>query len=411
MTALVVAALAFAAWGYLLLFRGGFWRARQRDAELANELANELASELANEELSVTPSTPNSWPRVVAVVPARNESEVIAESLNSLLRQDYRGAFAIVVVDDHSTDNTAATARATAASAGCADSAFANRLTVVSAPGLPEGWTGKLWAMHCGTRHADALAEPPDYLLFSDADISYSTDALSMLVLHAERGGLALASLMAKLNCRSFAERALIPAFIFFFQLLYPFAWVNRPQSRTAAAAGGCMMVRRVALAAAGGVASIRGELIDDCALGRRMKAQGPIWLGLSDRARSLRVLRTLSEIRPMISRSAYAQLRYSPWLLVGTVVAMAATCLAPPVVALVSTGASRWLALAAWAQMALVFQPTLAFYGVSRWWGFALPAIAGVYVAFTLDSALAHWRGRGGLWKGRVHVPAADRR
>jgi hopene-associated glycosyltransferase HpnB len=258
--------------------------------------------------------------------------------------------------------------------------------------------------MHCGARHADAMLEPPDYLLFSDADISYSADTLTMLVLRAERDGLVLTSLMAKLNCESFAERALIPAFIFFFQLLYPFAWVNRPQSRTAAAAGGCMLVRRAALAAAGGIASIRGELIDDCALARRMKAQGPIWLGLTDRAHSLRVSGTIGEIRPMISRSAYAQLRYSPWLLLGTILAIGATCLAPPILALVTTGASRWLAAAAWAQMAVALQPTLAFYGVSRWWGLALPAIAAVYVAFTLDSAFRHWRGRGGLWKGRVY-------
>ena len=214
------------------------------------------------------------------------------------------------------------------------------------------------------------LSDPPDFVLFTDADIGYAPETLTALVTRAHRDGLVLASLMAKLHCESFAERALIPAFIFFFQMLYPFAWVNRPGNATAAAAGGCMLARREALQAAGGIAAVRGHLIDDCALGRLMKSQGPIWLGLTSRARSLRVFRSVGEIRAMISRSAYAQLRYSPWLLLGTVVAIAVTCLAPPLLAAGATGATRWLALAAWAEMALALQPTLRFYGLSRWWG-----------------------------------------
>jgi hopene-associated glycosyltransferase HpnB len=387
-TALVIASLACVAWAYLLLFRGGFWRAAERD----------------DEAIAATP-TPDAWPRVVAIVPARNEAELIAASVGSLLRQDYRGAFEIVVVDDHSSDATATLARAAAAKAPAA-----GPLTVLSAPELPDGWTGKLWAMQCGTAHADSLPQPPDYLLFSDADIGYTADTLTMLALRAQRDGLVLTSLMAKLHCESFGERALIPAFIFFFQLLYPFAWVNRPSSRTAAAAGGCMLVRRDALTAAGGIASIRGELIDDCALAARLKKHGTIHLALTDRARSLRAFRTLGDVRPMISRSAYAQLRYSPWLLAGTVLAMSVTCLLPPLVALGTAGASRWLAAAAWAAMALAMQPTLAFHRVSRWWGWGLPAIALVYVAFTLDSAYQHWRGRGGMWKGRAQGQAAHR-
>jgi hopene-associated glycosyltransferase HpnB len=193
--------------------------------------------------------------------------------------------------------------------------------------------------------------------------------------------------------------------------MLYPFAWVNRPENSMAAAAGGCMLVRRKALQAAGGIAAVRGELIDDCALGRLLKRQGPIWLGLTYRARSLRAFRSIGETRPMISRSAYAQLRYSPWLLLGTVLAIAVTCLAPPLLVVGTTGAPQLLAAAAWAQMALALQPTLRFYGVSRWWGAGLPAIAVVYLAFTLDSAFQHWRGRGGMWKGRVHSPAPDGR
>jgi len=389
MPAVVIALLACVAWGYVLLMRGGFWRAAERD-----------------DDADTVSRPPVGWPRVVAVVPARNEAEVISASVASLLRQDYRGAFEIVVVDDHSSDGTATLARVAAATAGMAD-----RLVVLSAPSLPEGWTGKLWALNCGTGYVDALPVPPDYVLFTDADISYTPDALTTLVARARRDGLVLTSLMARLHCASFGERALIPAFIFFFRMLYPFAWVNRPENATAAAAGGCMLVQRRALNAAGGIAAVRGELIDDCALGRLLKREGPIWLGLTNRARSLRAFRSVGEIRPMISRSAYAQLRYSPWLLIGTVLAIAVTCLAPPILVAGTTGAARLLAAAAWVLMALALQPTLRFYGVSRWWGIGMPVIAGTYLAFTLDSAFQHWRGRGGMWKGRVHSPAPNGR
>ena len=392
MTALVIASLACAAWVYVLLMRGGFWRAAERD-----------------DVEEITPSLRGTWPHVVAIVPARDEAEVIATSVTSLLRQNYPGAFEIVVVDDHSTDGTATLARAAATTAGAPVSS--RPLIVLSAPRLPDNWTGKLWAMNCGAGYVDAMPEPPDYVLFTDADISYSVEALTTLVTRARRDGLVLTSLMAKLRCESWAERALIPAFIFFFRMLYPFAWVNRPEDSTAAAAGGCMLVLRQALGDAGGVTVVRGELIDDCALGRLMKKQGPIWLGLTHRAHSLRALRSVAEIRPMISRSAYAQLHYSPWLLIGTVFAIAVTCLSPPLLVLGTTGASQWLAAAAWALMTFSLQPTLRFYGVSRWWGLMMPAIAGTYLAFTLDSALRHWRGQGGFWKGRVHHRAPDGR
>jgi len=343
---------------------------------------------------------------VVAVIPARDEAEVIGESLASLLRQDYPGAFTVIVVDDHSRDGTAATARHTAAAAGAAD-----RLTVLSAPALPAGWTGKLWAENQAVKLAASLPDPPEFLLLTDADIHYAADTLRRLVAHAERSGLVLTSLMAKLRCESAAERAFIPAFIFFFQMLYPFAWVNRTERDTAAAAGGCMLVRRKSLAATGGTESIRGQLIDDCALARRLKRQGPIWLGLTDRVRSVRPYRSLGEIRRMIVRSAYAQLRFSPWLLVLTVLGMVIAYLAPPLFALGSVGLPQWLGIAAWAQMAAALQPTLRFYGASPWYGLALPAIAAVYVVFTLDSAYQHVRGRGGMWKGRTHAPSAQKR
>jgi hopene-associated glycosyltransferase HpnB len=388
MMALSIAALACAAWIYLLLFRGGFWRTGERD------------------DVGVAATAPAAWPHVVAVVPARNEAEVIAETLGSLLRQDYPGRFDVVVVDDHSTDGTAALVRDAAAAVGAA-----GRTHVLTAPDLLPGWTGKLAAMHCGVSWVDALAEPPTYVLCTDADIHYAPGSVESLVRRAERGGLVLTSLMARLRCESVAERALIPAFIFFFRMLYPFAWVNRPDSHIAAAAGGCMLVRRDALHAAGGFGAIHDELIDDCALGRLLKPRGPIWLGLTGRVTSLRACRHVGDIRLMVSRSAYAQLKYSPWLLAGATIGMAVTYIAPPFLAVFASGPTRWLAVAAWLLMAFALQPTLRFYAVSRWWGLALPGIAAAYLAFTLDSAWQYWWGRGGLWKGRAYARLTSRR
>src|SRR5436190_5647718 len=259
---LALACASLAIWVYLIAARGGFWRASERDDR-------------------APPREPRAWPAVCAVIPARDEADVIAESLGSLLRQDYAGSLQIVVVDDQSQDGTAEAARRCAADPGAAAG-----LTIVPGRPLPAGWSGKIWAMKQGIDRAESLPNPPAYLLLTDADIAYAPDTLKTLVAHAEAGNLVLTSLMANLRCESLAERALIPAFIFFFQMLYPFRWVNRPQSSTAAAAGGCMLVRRDALQAAGGIESIRGALIDDCALGRRLKTIGPIWLGLTGRAR-----------------------------------------------------------------------------------------------------------------------------
>jgi hopene-associated glycosyltransferase HpnB len=210
---------------------------------------------------------------------------------------------------------------------------------------------------------------------------------------------------MAKLHCRTFAEQLLIPAFVFFFDMLFPFGWVNDPRNPTAAAAGGCMLVNRDALERAGGIDSIRHEIIDDCALGRRMKMQGPIWLGLTNRATSLRPYETIDEIRKMVSRSAYAQLSYSPLLLAGTVIGMVLVYAAAPIAALLAEGPGRWAAIAAWAMMALAFRPMLRFYRLSPLRGLVLPVIGGLYAAFTVDSAIQHWRGRGGMWKGRAQA------
>ena len=270
---------------------------------------------------------------------------------------------------------------------------------------LPAGWTGKLWAVNQGVAQATSSGPAPDYLLLTDADITYSPDALARLVARAEAGGHVLTSLMVKLRCDSVAERIFVPAFIYFFQMLYPFAWVNRRDHPMAAAAGGSMLVRPQALQAAGGIAGIRGALIDDCALGAALKKQGPIWLGLTERVASARPYDRLDDIRRMVARSAYAQLGYSPLMLAGTILGMAITYLAAPVLAFAGSGLAQALGAAAFALMIVSYQPILRFYRCSPLWGLALPAIALAYMAFTLDSAYQHVRGRGGLWKGRVQA------
>jgi len=379
--ATLLAGLAAAIWAYLLVAHGGFWMGRERD------------------DREALPA-PEAWPRVVAVVPARDEADVIAGSVGSLLAQDYPGEFRVILVDDDSSDGTAEVARKEAERLGAME-----RLQVVRGRPLQAGWTGKLWAVSQGV----ALAgEAADFLWLTDADIAHSPDNLTALVSRAAAGRLALTSLMAELHCATFAERLLIPAFVFFFQMLYPFARVNDPDNRLGAAAGGCMLIRRDALAAAGGIAAIRGALIDDCALGAALKGQGAIWLGLTHRARSLRPYPTVASIAAMVSRSAYAQLNYSLLLLAGTVLGLAVTYLAAPLVAIFGHGLAQIAGLVAWAAMALAFQPILRFYRRSPLWGIALPAIAALYAAFTLDSALQFARGRGGMWKGRAQARAA---
>ena len=376
--------MVLASWLYLLLGRGFFWLGRERDDQ--------------------APAGQGSWPFVVAVIAARDEAECVGDTVASLLRQGYPGIFAVILVDDQSRDGTAQIARDAAAALGAAD-----RLTVISGRSLPAGWTGKLWAQSQGVEVAEAMAEPPDYILFTDADIVYVPEELRKLVARARAGGTVLTSLMAKLRCESFAERMFVPAFIFFFQMLYPFAWANDPRRSTAAAAGGCMLVRRETLRAAGGMASIRNALIDDCALAKRLKAHGPIWIGLTDGVCSARAYPAVEDIRKMVSRTAYAQLQYSPLILLGTVAGLAATYLFPVLLALFASGLPRIIGVAAWLSMALAFQPILRFYRVSPLWGVALPVIAATYMAFTLDSAYQHARGRGGMWKGRAQANLQD--
>ncbi len=317
----LLALLPVAVWLYLLVGRGMFWVMAERDD-------------------ADNPADPDRWPSVVAVVPARNEADVIAHSIGSLLDQDYPGDFRIVLVDDQSTDDTGAIARKLDTT---------GKLTVITGSPRPAGWTGKLWAMKQGT----AAAGTPDYIWFTDADVRHEPNNLRKLMARAAQGNLTLTSLMVKLHCKSMSEAYLIPAFVFFFDMLYPFRWVNDPRNRTAAAAGGCMLVKREALERAGGIDAIRREIIDDCALGRAMKAQGPIWLGLTDRAASVRPYRGVAEIRAMVARSAYAQLGYSPLMLLGTFLGMVAVYAAAPVLAIFARESAQASGVLAWLAMA----------------------------------------------------------
>ena len=386
----VLSVLALGVWAYLLFGRGGFWRCGERDDAVTS------ASEARSRD------APIIWPDVVAIVPARDEADVIAESVGSLLRQDYPGRFSVVVVDDQSSDGTADAAAASATGA-------AGRLRVLPGSNVPSGWTGKLWAMRQGLAVAEDGAEPPEFVMFTDADIVYAPQMLRRLIAIARSKDSVLTSLMVKLRCESPAEHWLVPAFVFFFQKLYPFAWVNDAGRATAAAAGGCMLIERRALGRAGGLEGVLGALIDDCALAALMKRRGPIWLGLTEDVRSLRAYPAFADFGRMVARSAFAELRYSPLRLTLAVVGMGLVYLAPPIFALFSHGVAQLVGSLAWAMMALSLAPTLRLYGRSIAGGLALPAIAAAYILFTLQSAVQYWRGRGGYWKGRFQAPMGE--
>ncbi|MGA8952392.1 MAG: glycosyltransferase, partial [Xanthobacteraceae bacterium] len=329
----------------------------------------------------------------------------VGQTVTSLLRQNYPGELTVIVVDDQSRDGTAEVARGAATLIGAGE-----RLTVLPGRPLPAGWTGKLWAQQQGVEFAVTGTTPPVYLLLTDADIVYAEGAVATLVARAQERGLVLTSLMAKLRCESLAERMFVPAFIFFFQMLFPFAWANNPRRATAAAAGGCMLVRRETLHRAGGLSAIRGALIDDCALAKVLKSHGPIAIALTDRVHSIRAYPAIADIRRMVSRSAYAQLNYSPLLLAGTVVGLALTYLAPVALALFARGVPQFVGIFTWLLMAFAFRRTLRFYGLSLLWTPLLPAIAAMYMAFTVDSAYQHARGRGGMWKGRAQADLSNK-
>ncbi|OLT10068.1 glycosyl transferase family 2 [Actinomadura sp. CNU-125] len=378
----VLASAALAGWVYLAAGHGGFWRTGGAPPAGAE---------------------PRVWPDVVAVVPARDEAAVLPETLPSLLAQEYPGRFEVVLVDDGSTDGTADTARRLAD--GTAVRPRAVRLRVVRAAERPDGWAGKVWAMREGVRAAGG----PEFVLFTDADIAYAPGTVARLVRTAG-GELDLVSRMATLGTGTVWERALVPAFVYFFALLYPFRRVGRPGARTAAAAGGCMLGRRGVLARAGGLAAIRGALIDDVALGRLIKrAGGRCRLDLDRDVVSRRPYPRPGDLWAMVARSAYDQLRYSPVLLAGTVLGLVLLFAVPPAAAVAGAVAGDPAAavpgLAAWTIMAGTFAPMLRHYRLSPLRAPALPLIALAYTAMTVDSARRHHGGRGGVWKGRVAV------
>ena len=373
-----IAALVLLIWIALTFAWGGFWQVWRFDADRGSL------------------QKPNAWPPVVAIVPARNEAASVAECIASLARQEYAGEFSIVVVDDHSEDGTADLARRAAAEANAS-----SRVLVIPAPLLAQGWTGKLWALHAGVAAASEAA--PEFFWFTDADVVHAPDALTRLVTRAEQHQLDLASLMVLLQSRSSPERLLIPPFLYFFLMFYPPSRIARPSARTAGAAGGCILLRRSALERIGGLAAICAEVIDDCALARAVKRSGGrIWMGLTRASRSLRRYETLDEIRDMIARTAFTQLRYSALLLLGALLGLLVTFVFPVALTL-SPDPRIWpLGLLAWCLMSASFLPTVVFYGVSPVYGVTLPIVALFYAQATILSAIRHWLGRGAQWKGR---------
>ncbi|MEV0277937.1 glycosyltransferase [Streptomyces sp. NPDC050610] len=377
-----IAVVSLAAWGWLLLGQGFFWRTDVRLPDRA---------------------PPAEWPSVAVVVPARDEAEVLPRSLPTLLAQEYPGRAEVFLIDDGSSDGTGELARALAADRG-------GLPLTVGSPGEPEpGWTGKLWAVRHGMALARARTDA-EYLLLTDADIAHGPDSLRELVCAARTNGLDMVSQMARLRVATAWERLIVPAFVYLFGQLFPFRWVNRPGGRTAAAAGGCVLLSVEAAERARIPEAIRQAVIDDVTLARAVKGTGGrIWLGLADRVESVRPYTGLGPLWRMVSRSAYAQLRHNPLVLAGTVVGLAVVYLAPPV-ALVAGAAAGAAAPAllggcAWAVMIGTYLPILRYYRQPPWLAPLLPLIAAAYLAMTVDSAVQHYRGRGAAWKGRTYA------
>lgn len=379
---LALATLSLAIWIGLLGWRGQFWRSDQRLEQSQGATLKKL-------------------PSVCVVIPARDEADLLPITLRSLLTQDYPEIANVILVDDRSTDETATIAKTIAQSQPT--------LSLISGEALPEGWTGKLWATSQGIRQAQTL-DNSDYILLTDADIEHEVSNISSLVAKAEQENLDLVSLMVQLRCETIWEHLLIPAFIFFFQKLYPFNWVNDPQNPVAAAAGGCILIRSATLKRLGGIQVVRQALIDDCALAKAVKAStGRIWLGLSTTTRSLRPYPSLTSIWDMVARTAFTQLNYSPWLLFGTLLSMILVYIVPPASAIAGLLTKEWnLALvgaSSWLLMSWSYLPTIRLYKCPPILALCLPAIALLYTLMTLDSALRHWQGRGGAWKGRFYA------
>jgi hopene-associated glycosyltransferase HpnB len=374
----LLAAIPLAIWIYLLAARGNFWRLSEDD---------------------IAPKPLENWPHVVAVVPARNEAATISQTISSLARQDYPGEFSIVVVDDLSEDGTAALAKKAANESGASQ-----RVKIHSAAPLPPGWTGKLWALNEGIQLA--ASQSPEFLWFTDADIEHAPDTLRRLIFRAERDSLDLASLMVLLQAKTFPERLLIPPFLYFFLMLYPPRWIADPNASAAGAAGGCILLRRNVLAPIGGIASIRGEVIDDCALARAVKRHGGrIWMGLTRASVSLRSYETFAEIRDLIARTAFTQLRYSFLLLIATLAGLFVTYLLAWICFFTLDDPGWLLASTAISIMTATYGATVRFYGLPWLWALTLPFAAIFYAYATFLSALRYWFGRGGQWKGRVQA------
>lgn len=380
--------LALAVWLYLLLAHHGFWRSGPYLARGGDGLS--------------------AWPPVLVVIPARDEAPVIERAVGSLLKQDYPGKLDIIVVDDGSTDGTGDLVDAL-----MADARPNRKLHKIKACERPKGWSGKLWAIHGGIEHAETNGLVAPCLLLTDADIAHDSASLSALVEKMVNDDRDLVSLMVRLRAVSFWERLLIPPFVFFFRMLYPFPAVSDPACKIAAAAGGCVLMNREAFEDAGGIFAIKGELIDDVALGRAIKKRpngaGRIWLGLSLETVSLRAYDTLEPIWTMVARTADTQLGHTLWALLGTMLGLVLVYLLPPLLVLgsllhqsVLLGA---LGMAAWIAMSIAFWPTLALCRQSPFWLPTLPIAALLYALMTISSAIHYRRGRGGLWKGRVFV------
>lgn len=376
---LILSILSLVIWLYLAFFHGRFWHADQR-------LTDEI-------------SDCSEWPDVTVVIPARNEEETIKRTVRSLLDQRYDGKLSIIVVNDNSEDNTQAEAQLAALT-----TEDKQRLNVLSGRALEECWVGKMWAVSQGIE----AVELSKYILLTDADIEHERDSVQKLICKAEAENLGLVSQMVQLECTSFWEKLLIPAFVYFFQKLYPFPRVNDPDSRLAGAAGGCMLVRREDLAAAGGIARIKDKVIDDCALAAIIKPIRPIWLGLTERTKSIRPYGDFASIWGMVTRSAYVQLRFKPSLLLGTIISMVLIYLLPFVAVVVGIwekdGALLMLGGITWLIMWWTYLPTLDLYNKSAFWGVLLPLSGFLYTLMTIDSARRHYLGRGGAWKGRTY-------
>ncbi|MFI8298863.1 glycosyltransferase [Streptomyces nigra] len=376
-----IAAGSLAAWLWLLLFQGFFWRT---DVRLPRR------------------TDPGEWPSVCVVVPARDEAAVLPASLPSLLAQDYPGRAEVFLVDDGSTDGTGELARRLARERG------GLALTVDSPGEPPAGWTGKLWAVRHGI--GLARARDPEYLLLTDADIAHAPDSLRELVAAARTGGFDAVSQMARLRVDSLWERLVVPAFVYFFAQLYPFRRIGRTGTRTAAAAGGCVLLRTEAAVRARIPDSIRGAVIDDVALARAVKrGGGRVWLGLAERVDSVRPYPRLADLWRMVSRSAYAQLRHQPALLLGTIAGLALVYLVPPVALAFGAASGDKVAAVlgglAWLVMTGTYVPMLRYYRQPLWPAPLLPVTAFLYLLMTADSAVQHYRGRGAAWKGRTYT------